>query len=197
MAEVEPIPLHLFVFEDAEVLDVMGPFEAFSLAEFDDGRAAFEVRLVADRSPVRLRGGLRVEATAPIPAVTAASVLLVPGGPGVRRLIDDAATIRWLATAAAEARLVLSVCTGAWLLGKAGLLDGLPVTTHHRTFARLAEIAPRAEIRQGTRFVDAGRIKTSAGVSAGIDLALHVIAELAGEESAARVRATMEWPDGG
>jgi transcriptional regulator GlxA family with amidase domain len=196
-----PTPLWVLVFPDAEVLDVMGPYEAFSLAEHDNGAKAFDVRLVVYRGEANrvatLRNGLRVIADATTDEVaqrwTNDSILLVPGGPGVRRLVDDAVLHDWIAARARSAELVLSVCTGSWLLGLGRLLDGLPATTHHRTFDDLARIAPTCEVRRGQRFVDAGRIKTSAGVSAGIDLALHVITERVGAASAERVRATMEW----
>ncbi|MDZ4831165.1 MAG: DJ-1/PfpI family protein [Phycisphaerae bacterium] len=195
--------LDILVFPDAEVLDVMGPYEAFSLATHDAGGEAFDVRLVAHNATsdrvVALRNGLRVVADRTIDTrATDASVgdgiLLVPGGPGVRRLLDDAALHRWIGVRAREAQLVLSVCTGAWLLGLARLLDGVPATTHHQGFDDLARIAPTCDVRRGARFVDAGRIKTSAGVSAGIDLSLHVIAERLGAAARDRVTTTMEWP---
>jgi transcriptional regulator GlxA family with amidase domain len=193
MTAAPPRRVRILVFEDAEVLDVMGPFEAFSRATRDDGTDAFEARLIARDRQVALRGGLRVLADAPLDASPSGGLFVVPGGPGVRPLRNDRALHAWIAREAASAELVLSVCTGAWLLACAGLLDGLEATTHHVGFDELARLAPTCRVRRGARFVDAGRVLTSAGVSAGVDLALHVIARLEGQAAAARVRSLMEW----
>lgn len=193
MNAAPPRRVRILVFDDAEVLDVMGPFEAFSRATRDDGSDAFEARLIARAPTVALRGGLRVEADAPLDATPSGGLLVVPGGPGVRPLRDDRALHAWIAREAESAELVLSVCTGAWLLACAGLLDGLEATTHHVGFDELARLAPTCRVRRGARFVDAGRVLTSAGVSAGVDLSLHAIARLEGEAAAERVRSIMEW----
>ncbi len=185
--------LTILIFEDAEVLDVMGPYEVFSLATTDDGSRAFDVRLTAATSMVRLRGGVRVQTDDLLDRSPRGGILLVPGGPGVRQVIHDDTCIAWIREHAADAELVLSVCTGAWLLGKAGLLDGIAATTHHRTLDDLARIAPRCEVRRNERFIDAGRVQTSAGVSAGIDLSLHVVAQRLGTAAHDRVVDTMEW----
>ncbi|MBL9150150.1 MAG: DJ-1/PfpI family protein [Phycisphaerae bacterium] len=188
-------PLAILVFPDAEVLDVMGPYEAFSLATHDQGTPAFRVRLAAREPIVTLRNGLRVVADDPLDRADTSGILLVPGGPGVRRLVDDLELREWIAARGANAECVLSVCTGAWLLGVAGLLHELPATTHHRTFDDFARHAPTARVQRGVRYVDAGRVLTSGGVSAGIDLALHVIERRLGVAARARVETTMEWGD--
>jgi transcriptional regulator GlxA family with amidase domain len=187
------IPLAILIFPDAEVLDVMGPYEVFSLATDDAGARAFDVRLVAGEETVALRNGLRVRRDEPLETAWQAAILLVPGGPGVRRLVDDRRLHAWIAERSRGAQLTLSVCTGAWLLGLAGILDGREATTHHRTFDDLARLAPRCVVRRNVRFVDAGDVLTSAGVSAGIDLALHVVERLLGKAARDRVVETMEW----
>ena len=190
-----PTPLAILVFPDDEVLDVMGPYEALSLAAHDDGSPAFRVRIAAREPIVALRNGLRVVADDPLDRADTSGLLLVPGGPGVRRLVGDRDLLAWIADRGSKAECVLSVCTGAWLLGVAGLLHELPATTHHRTFDEFVRHAPTARVERGVRFVDAGRVLTSAGVSAGVDLALHVIERRLGVAARERVETTMEWGD--
>jgi transcriptional regulator GlxA family with amidase domain len=120
-------------------------------------------------------------------------VLLVPGGPGTRREIENPALIAWLATRGAEAAIVTSVCTGAALLARAGLLDGQEATTNKQVFAWVAEQGPRTAWVRRARWVDDGRVVTSSGVSAGIDMALYLVERLAGAEVAERIATSMEY----
>jgi transcriptional regulator GlxA family with amidase domain len=124
----------------------------------------------------------------------ALDILLVPGGPGARQAQHDAALLATIVERAARAELVLSVCTGALLLGRAGLLHGLEATTHHSAFDLLREAAPSAIVRPDARFTDNGRVLTSAGVAAGIDLALHVVERLLGRDVAEEASRYMEFP---
>ena len=119
--------------------------------------------------------------------------LLVPGGLGTRREVGNAALIAWIRQAAAQAELVLSVCTGSLLLGKAGLLDGLETATHHAAVGLLRDVAPLAVVREGERFLDTGRVISSAGVSAGLDMSLHVVERLLGSELAEETASYMEY----
>jgi transcriptional regulator GlxA family with amidase domain len=184
----------IFVFDDVEVLDFCGPFEVFSVAGSERGPAsgAFEVMLVATSlDPVTTRGGMRVLPDFTIEEHPPLDILIVPGGPGTRRDIHDQRIIDWLARA--EPRLALaSVCTGALLLAEAGRLDGLAATTHagsHEWLARYEHVA----LRPDQRFVDNGAVLTSAGVSAGIDMALHLVERLAGAEAAQWTARVMEY----
>jgi len=187
----------ILVFDDAEVLDVCGPYEVFSVAGRRHGLEPFDVRLLSrDGAPVTARNGFIMTphgalAGAPI------DVLVVPGGWGTRRAQHDAALLEDLRGAAAGAELVLSVCTGALLLGRLGLLDGLDATTHHSAFDELREAAPRARVQPDARFTDNGRVLTSAGIAAGIDLALHVVERLLGRELAEEASHYMEFPRSG
>ncbi len=184
----------VLVFDEAEVLDVTGPFEVFSVAGRRHDLNPFHVSLVAERaSPVALRNGFRVQPHFTFQTAPAAQVLIVPGGLGTRTEMNNAAVIDWVRRSAGVAELVLSVCTGALLLGRAGLLDGLDVTTHHGAFDLLREIAPTARLRAGERFLDNGRIVVSAGVSAGIDASLHVVERLLGSELAEEAASYMEY----
>ena len=124
----------ILIFDDAEVLDVFGPYEVFAAA----GRGAagepppFEVQLVAEQpGPVTLRHGLSVNPHFTLRDAPAADILVVPGGQGTRREMHNPQLTDWIAKRAAAAELVASVCTGALLLGRAGILDGLLATTHH------------------------------------------------------------------
>jgi len=184
----------VLVFEDADVLDIAGPYEVFAVAGRREGLEPFQVTLVGvTPGTVALRGGFRVEPAFTIADAPTAEILIVPGGAGTRRLLEDPALLAWICRAAEQAELVLSVCTGALLLGKAGLLDGLEVTTHQSAIALLREVAPKARVRQGERFLDNGKVIVAAGISAGIDMALHVVERLLGDEQAAETAAYMEY----
>lgn len=184
----------LLVFDEAEVLDVAGPFEVFSVAGRRHDLNPFHVSLVAERSgPVTLRNGFRIQPHFTLHNAPATEILVVPGGLGTRREMGNESLIDWVRRTAGTAELVLSVCTGALLLGRAGLLDGLDATTHHGAYELLQEVAPAARLRAGERFLDNGRVVVSAGVSAGIDASLHVVERLLGTELAEEAAAYMEY----
>ena len=184
----------LLVFDDVEVLDFAGPFEVFSVTSEINGVRPFAVQVVAERlAPIRARNGLSVNPDAAIADVTTADILIVPGGQGTRREIHNSAMVEWIASIATNAELVLSVCTGSFLLAKAGLLAGLTATTHHHTFDVLRELAPDTTVVEDRRFVDNGKVVTSGGISAGIDMSLHIVARLLGEETAVRTARHMEY----
>ena len=184
----------LFVFDDAEVMDVAGPFEVFSVAGRRHGLEPFSVSLVAERpGMVTLRNGFRVEPHATLDRTPPPELLIIPGGMGTRREMHNPVVLDWIRRSAASAELVLSVCTGALLLGRAGLLDGLEATTHHGALDLLREAAPEARVREGVRFLDNGRIVVSAGISAGIDMSLHVGERLLGEDLAEETASYMEY----
>ncbi|MCP4173552.1 MAG: DJ-1/PfpI family protein [Fuerstiella sp.] len=184
----------ILLFDDVEVLDFCGPFEVFSVAGNLAAPPAPGVFTVAENSSVRARNGLTVIPDHTLDSCPGAEVLIVPGGIGSRREIDNKPLIDWVRTTAQTAELVLSVCTGALLLGKAGLLDGLNATTHHSAFDVLRETVPTATVHEQRRFVDNGRIITSAGIAAGIDMSLHVVARRLGVDVAAATARHMEYP---
>ena len=184
----------ILIFDDVEVLDFAGPFEVFGVARLEDGSAPFNVFTVAETSaPVTARSGLSVNPTYSLDACPHIDLLLVPGGRGTRPLLHNERILGWIQQQAAPAEMVLSVCTGALLLGKAGLLDGLAATTYHTAFDTLREIAPNTEQRPGQRWVDNGKVVTSAGVSAGIDMSLHVVGRLLGPAQADNTARHMEY----
>lgn len=185
----------IFVFEDVEVLDFCGPFEVFSVTGRQIAPGAFSVFTVAQTpGPLLARNGLSVNPRYAFADAPAIDVLLIPGGMGTRPLMHNAEVIDWIARRAASAELVLSVCTGALLLAKAGLLDGLSATTHHGALDLLRETAPAATVRDDVRFVDNGRVITSAGVAAGIDMSFHVVDKLLGRDTALAAAKYIEYP---
>lgn len=187
--------LAIILFNDAEVLDFCGPFEVFSVASQQTDPPAFDVITVAEeRKPIVARNGLSVNPDHTLADCPKPDVLLVPGGFGARNEMHNDVLIEWIERTARDAELVLSVCTGAFLLGRAGLLDGLDVTTHHGGFELLREIVPTAVVHKDRRFVDNGKIITSAGIAAGIDMSLHVVERLHGRDVAEATASHMEYP---
>lgn len=185
--------LAILLFDDAEVLDFCGPFEVFSVASNQSDSPVFNVYTVAEKSPITARNGLSVNPDHTLNSSPKPNILLVPGGIGTRTEMDNAPLIDWIEQAAANAELVLSVCTGALLLGKAGLLDGLETTTHHVAYDLLRETVPTCTVHKDRRFVDNGKIITSAGIAAGIDMSLHVVERLLGAHIASATARHMEY----
>lgn len=184
----------LLLFDEVEVLDFAGPFEVFAVTDELAGHAVFNVYTVAENiGTIRARNGLKVIPDYSRENCPAPQVLIVPGGYGTRALLHKPALLEWVRQRAGRAELVLSVCTGALVLGQAGLLDGLRATTHHECLDLLRTTAPRAEVVATERFVDEGRIVTAAGISAGIDASLHVVSRLIGAEAADRTARYMEY----
>ena len=184
----------IVIFDEVEVLDFAGPFEVFSVTGRRRKLEPFHVYTVAERAtPVLARNGLSINpkysfADAPVP-----DILVLPGGYGTRREMKNPLMLEWVARTAPRCELVLSVCTGALVLGAAGLLDGREATTHFMAFDELRAVAPAATIREGVRLVDNGNLILSAGVSAGIDMSLHVVAKLLGADVARETARYMEY----
>lgn len=181
----------LLAVPDSQLLDVTGPFELFASArDATEDRAAYRVALVstAGRS-VRTAAGLSLEAQTTIGALDPVTIdtLLIAGGPGARHATVDGALGDWVTAAAGYARRVASVCTGAFLLARTGLLDGRTVTTHWQHADRLAADHPRIRVEPDRIYVEDGRYWSSAGVTAGMDLALAMIARDQGRAEALRL----------
>ncbi|MHC4877784.1 MAG: DJ-1/PfpI family protein [Planctomycetota bacterium] len=186
--------LAILLFDDAEVLDFCGPFEVFSVASNQSDSPLFDVMTVAEKTPITARNGLSVNPDHTLTSCPKPDLLLVPGGIGTRQELHNVRLIEWIRDVADEAELVLSVCTGALLLGKAGLLNGLETTTHHVACDLLRELVPSCTVHEGQRFVDNGNVITSAGITAGIDMSLHVVERLAGKDIAEATARHMEYP---
>lgn len=184
----------VLLFDEVEVLDFAGPFEVFSVAGRRHGLVPFDVYTVAERAgPVTARNGLSVNPRHTLADCPAPDVLVVPGGYGTRREMHNAPLVAWVGRTARASEVALSVCTGALILGRAGLLDGLEATTHFGALDLLRETAPAARVRDDLRVVDNGAVVLSAGVSAGIDAALHLVARFLGEAHARETARYMEY----
>lgn len=184
----------ILIFDDVEVLDFCGPFEVFSLAGRSLPEKPFAVFTVAETMrPVLARNGLSVNPNYTIAACPSPDILIVPGGYGTRRELHNQALIEWIREKADNAELIMSVCTGALLLAKAGLLTGLAATTHFGALDLLREVAPQTTIQPDKRFIDNGRVLVSAGISAGIDLSFHIVQRLLGYDVAAETARWMEY----
>lgn len=185
----------IFVFNDVEVLDFCGPFEVFSVAGRQISPGAFEVFTVgAVEGPLLARNGLSVNPRHTFADAPHIDLLLIPGGQGTRPLMHEPPVLQWIAEQAGKAELVLSVCTGSLLLAKAGLLKNQAATTHHTALELLRQSAPATEVRENVRYVDNGRLITSAGVAAGIDMSFHVVENLLGREIAEKTARYIEYP---
>ncbi len=189
-----PQNLAIFLFDDVEVLDFAGPFEVFSTAGYRlMDELPFNVFTVAEKSQINARNNLAILPTYTFDNCPDIDILLVPGGGGYhadgtaygsRREMDNMLAINWIKQKSETAALVLSVCTGALLLAKAGLLEGLKATTHYRAFDQLRAVAPNTEVIENVRYVDNGKVILSAGVSAGIDMSFYVVSKLLGADVA-------------
>lgn len=185
----------ILVFDAVEVLDFAGPFEVFSGTRAPHGEPYVDVVTIGASAQVRTRGGLQL-----LPAYTLAEcppldALIVPGGPGAdeRSVIQDELILPFLRQRAGSTPTVASVCTGAFLLGRAGLLDGRRATTHTAALAALRAEFPAVAVVE-RKFVDEGAILTAAGVSSGIDLALHLMERWFGPEARARAARGLDGP---
>ena len=190
----------IVLFEDVEVLDFCGPFEVFSATRMNEEKrreepSPFEVLLIAENpSPITTTGGMKVLPHYTFDSCPRLDILVCPGGWGTRKELKNPIMLDWLRMRAAEVETLAAVCTGSMLLGFAGLLDGLHATTHWRSLDWMRESFPTVTVEYGKHFVQDGRVLTSAGISAGIDMSLKVVANYFGEEIARATSRHMEYP---
>jgi transcriptional regulator GlxA family with amidase domain len=176
---VQPKNVAVLLFDGVELLDFAGPAEVFIIAERGQAFRVFTVS--AGSRNVHTMGGLTIKPEFTYANAPRADVLVVPGGDFSKLGEMD---VKWIRKAASESRITMSVCFGALLLARAGLLDDIPATTHHLALEALRRQAPKCRVAVNKRYVDSGKIVTTAGVAAGIDGALHVLERLRGKESA-------------
>jgi transcriptional regulator GlxA family with amidase domain len=188
-----PLRIGIFVFDDAEELDIVGPYEVLTSWAEHSALKPLVVTFSADGSGVRCAKGLRIVPDYSAEDVGPLHVLVHPGGRGTRPLAKDSDHLAWVRAMAASTPLMTSVCTGALVYAAAGLLAGRPATTHWSAIDELAAIDPTVLADWDARFVDDGDIVTSAGVSAGIDMALHLVARLESPEASRRVRRAIQY----
>ena len=192
----------VLIFDDVEVLDFCGPFEVFSVTGKRDGSDPFNVYTVAERTPVAARNHLSINPTHTLETCPQPDILVVPGGGGIRadgtpfgtrREMHNENLLDWINQLYPKTEHVLSVCTGALILAKAGLAENIAATTHHAALDELKRIAPNTDVQAGVRVVDNGKAIFSGGISAGIDAAFYLVAKLLGDAVASETAAYMEY----
>ena len=195
-----PLSIGIYLFDAVEVLDFAGPYEVFTTAsrvakklnpQNDD--APFEVFTIGKtKEAIHARAGLQLFPDFAFGAHPAIDVLLIPGGV-VTQELEIVELIEWIKTSAHRATLTASICTGAFLLAKAGLLDGKKATTHWEDIDELASMFPSLHVKASQRWVDEGNIITSGGISAGIDMSLHLVERLSSRTLALQTARQMEF----
>jgi len=182
----------ILLFDGVEELDAIGPWEVLSAWCLQFPEDGWEVALCAAEA-----GSVTAAKTAVFTPHEVRTddyqLIVVPGGQGTRRILREPGTLEWVRAAHRRGALVTSVCTGALVLAAAGLLAGRPVTTYHSAYDELLELAPDCLPDRDSRWVDSGDVVTSAGVSAGIDMSLHLVDRLAGTERARQVRRAIQY----
>lgn len=184
----------ILLFPDVEELDAIGPWEVLSYWSRTFPQDGYEVSCLSrEGGLVPCAKGLTVQAHHSYADAPPLQVLLYPGGQGTRPQLRDDAQLDWVRRQRAEVPLMTSVCTGSLVYAAAGLLSGRPATTHWQSLDRLSELDPTIDVRPHARFVDDGDMVTAAGVSAGIDMALHLVDRLAGTDRARDVRRGIQY----
>lgn len=188
----------IFLFDEVEVLDFAGPFEVLSTASRMAGRnqpdapPPFRVFTVAAADLITARGGLRTLPDFTLDNHPAIDVLIVPGGV-VSAEMEKPAIIEWIRAQVSQTRLTASVCTGAFLLGKADLLHGRRATTHWEDVADLRALLPDTTVVADQRWIDEGNVVTAAGISAGLDMSLHLVARFTNHALAVQTARQMDY----
>jgi transcriptional regulator GlxA family with amidase domain len=192
----------ILLFDHVEVLDFAGPFEVFSITGQRKAGEPFQVFTVAEKKTIVAKNNLIVQPTYLLEECPPCDIFLVPGGGGfhpdgkpfgTRYEMDNPTLLMWIKARAAKAELVLSVCSGALILAKAGLLENKEATTHFMAVDLLKSIAPTTKVSPEKRWVDNGQVVLSAGVSAGIDMALYIVERLQGNAVAKETAYYMQY----
>ncbi len=187
-----PFTIAFVLFPDFEELDFAGPYEVFGMAaKYID--TSWSTYTVAATPVVRAFHGMKVQVDYNYADAPPADLICVPGGFGTRPGMDDAALVGFIRERGTAAKYVTSVCTGAMLLHRAGFLAGKRATTHWGAIKELRDLGGDVDVRDGERWVQDGNIITSAGVSAGIDMALYMVGQLKTPEDARKVQSFMEY----
>ncbi len=197
---MDPRRVGILVFPEVEVLDFCGPFEVLSVTRLDEeqrrqSKSPYEILVIAESPGVVVAtGGLKVVADHGLDDCPRLDALVAPGGWGTRREMNNERLIDWLRERARDVTALTSVCTGSLLLGKAGLLDGKRATTHWRALGEMRRLFPAVDVIDDQHVVEEGDVITSAGISAGIDMALLVVARHHGDAVARATARYMEYP---
>lgn len=189
----------IYIFKDVEVLDFSGPYEVFSTASrvhqrsHPQAEVPYSVHLIAAESgAIEARGGMRILPDFHYSQCPPLDILIVPGGLVERELERDE-LVAWIRSLRQSTQILASVCTGAFLLAKAGLLEGLSATTHWEDIHDFSQMFPQVTVIENKRWVQEGHVLTSAGISAGIDMSLHIVSMLDGHDLAGRTARQMDY----
>jgi transcriptional regulator GlxA family with amidase domain len=184
----------IFLFPEVEELDAIGPWEVLSFWTRTWPEDGWRVFTFSERGgEIRCAKGLTVRVDHGEADRPGLDVLVYPGGQGTSRQLHDSARLDWVRRRCSEGTLMTSVCTGSLVYAAAGLLSGRPATTHWRSIDLLAELDPTIDRQRSVRFVDSGEVITAAGISAGIDMALHLVARLSTKDRAREVRRDIQY----
>lgn len=190
----KPLNVAILIFEDMETIDMAGPLSVFSIAGRADNQSPFSVYAVAQsRSAVQARSNLTFLPRYSTTDCPPPDLLIIPGGLGTRREANNTRLLDWIRRTAQRTPHVLSVCTGALLLARTGLLAGKTVTTHHRAADLVRQAEPKVKVVIGPRWVDCGWLVSSGGLTAGIDAAFHLLSRISGPETARQTAEYMEY----
>jgi transcriptional regulator GlxA family with amidase domain len=198
----EVINVGILIFDEVEILDFCGPFEVFSVAGRIKANSqpsltqapAFAVFTIAETAKiVKTVGNMLVQPHFTLQNHPPLDVLIVPGGWGTRQQVNNPVLIDWIAKVSGHTKLNTSVCTGSFLLAKAGLLTGYKATTHWLSLDRFEQDFPDVEVQREVRWVEQDNVLSSAGISAGIDMSLHLVERLLGRELALSTAKQMEY----
>lgn len=185
----------ILIFDNAEVLDFAGPFEVFSVSSQIHNDEFFDVHMIAKtKEPISAVNGLSVNPDHSFEDAPELDILIISGGMGASLLLQDDETLKWVRKTIEKSELTMSVCTGASVLAKLGMLDNKPYCTHHTVYSFIEKMAPTAQPQKDKRFIQSSeKLFTSAGISAGIDLAFHIVEKLHGKEVAKNTATYMEY----
>lgn len=190
----------ILIFNQVEVLDFCGPFEVFATCRLDEERrrdepSPFEPILIAETTEmITTVGGMKVQPQYSLADCPPLEVLIVPGGSGARKEINNEKLLSWIAKNAKQIKTIAGVCTGAMIIGRAGLLEDKRATTHWKSLDWMTFSFPDVQVVRDQHVVEDGNVLTSAGISAGIDLALRIVSRYFGEEVATNTAQHMEYP---
>ena len=183
------IPVAFVISDGAVVIDFCGPWEVFQDASPMDGKGGFHLYTVAEKdAPVETSGGMKILPNYTFENAPQPKIIVIPAQNG-----DNEATYRWIRESSKAADVTMSVCTGAFVLAKTGLLSGKSATTHHYAYTDLAMQYPDIHVKRGFRFVEEGKIATAGGLTSGMDLALRVVERYYGRDQAMRTALNMEY----
>ncbi len=184
----------ILIFNDVEVLDFTGPYEVFSSANTEYGGKIFNVYTIAEKdSEIKSANGLRIIPDYTLTSSPPPNILIIPGGNGRKIEMNNSILLDWIKEKFSSLEFLLSVCTGAFILGKTGLLDGAKAATHHYSYEEFEKTFPNIKLVKNVKFIDSGKIITAAGVSSGINMSLHMISKLFGEELSKKTAEHIEF----